>query len=105
MAQPIFTWINPTTAAKTSAPFEATDAGSIIVSADALAGGETVELFVQVGNATVGYTNVVVAYIDGTPAVLTPTLPALCLEGGSNYVFVKSVTVGACGVYVVSKSQ
>ena len=40
--------------------------GSIIVSADALGSGETVDILV--GNA--GYTNVVVAYIDGTPATL-----------------------------------
>ncbi len=97
--QPTFAWIKPTTLVKTSAPFDATDAGSIVVQADALASGETVGLF-----SVAGTTNVPVSTLSGTPVVLTPTLPAVCLEGGSKYVFVKSVTVSACGVYVVAKS-
>jgi len=100
MTQPTFTWIQPITLAKTSAPFDATDAGSIVVSADNLQTTETVGLFAVSGSA-----NVVVATLDGTPVVLKATLPAVCLEGGTKYVFVKSITAGACGVYVVAKSE
>ena len=95
---PYFTWIKPKTAAETSAAFSATDAGSIVVSADALAGGETVDLYAKAGDV-----NVVVATLDGTPVKLTATLPAVCLEGGIDQVFHKSVTASDCGVYVVAK--
>ena len=98
MALPTFVWISPTTLAKTSSPFDATDSGSIVVSADTLAGGETVGLFV-----VAGATNVVVADLQGNPIILTPILPAVCLEGGASYVFVKSATAALCGVYVVAK--
>jgi hypothetical protein len=99
MTQPTFTWIQPITGAKTSAPFDATDAGSIVVSADVLVAAEHVDLYVIAGS-----TNVVVSTLDGTPVKLTATVPAVCLEGGARYVVVKSVTASACGVYVVSKS-
>lgn len=99
MALPVFDIIAPTTAAKTSAPFDATDADSITVSADNLAGTEKVTIF-----AVAGDTNVVVALLDGTQVFLTVTLPALALEGGISYVFQKPVTAGVCGVYVTAKN-
>ena len=93
-----FVWIQPTTAAVTSAPFDSQAADAITVAADELAGGETVTLQFLAGS-----TAKQVTLLDGTPINLTSTLSGVELEGGPYYVFVKSATVSACAVYVTPK--
>lgn len=93
-----FEVIFPQTAAATSNPYDASNYDTIVVSADNLAGGETVTLQV-----IAGVTPVQVAQLDGTPVNLTATVPSVVLEGGTSYQFVKSATAGLCGVYVGSK--
>ena len=88
--------INPTMAAKTTNPFPTSMYDAIVVTADALIGAETVNIQVMAGT-----TAIQVVGLDGsTPATLTAGLSGLALEGGPAYVFVKSTTASACGLYV-----
>lgn len=95
-----FAWVPPTTSAVTSKPFTAFDADAIVVYADHLTGGETVNILVVVGSNTL---QVLLADMV-TPATLTATLQGLVLEGGPAYVFDKSATSSSCGVYVDVKT-
>lgn len=72
---------------------------SVTVSADNLAGAETVQLLV-----VAGLTPKQVTDIYGTAINLTATVSAVALEGGPDYVFIKSATAGACGIYTNPKS-
>jgi hypothetical protein len=92
-------WIAPQTALATSPIYDAGDCDAIIVSADNLAGAETVTLKVMAG-ATAKQ----VSDIYGVAVNLTLSCPSVALEGGAQYQFVKSVTAGACGVYVSVKN-
>lgn len=96
-----FDWIPPTTSAVTSKPFSAYNMDAIVVMADNLTGGETVNILVVAGTGTLQ----VLLSDMVTPATLTATLQGLVLEGGPAYIFVKSSTASACGVYVDAKYQ
>lgn len=96
-----FAFIPPTTSAVTSKPFTAYNSDAIIVMADHLAGGETVNILVVAGDNTL---QVLLSDMI-TPATLTATLQGLVLEGGPAYIFVKSATASPCGVYVDVKNQ
>lgn len=92
-------FIPPQTAAVTSGVFDANDCDAIVVSADNLAGAETVTLKVICGANAKQVTDIYAVAIN-----LTATLSAVALEGGAQYQFVKSVTAGLCGVYVSVKN-
>lgn len=87
--------IVPTTSAVTTNPFPTDQYDTLVVSADALAGGETINI-----QALVGATTVQVLKLDGTNATLTASLLGLIIKGGLPLVFVKSSTASACGLYV-----
>jgi len=89
-------WVAPTTDAKVSSPFTAKPYEFFVVSADHLAGGETVNIQIRVGTTLVQ----VLMPDMVTPATLTATLLGLALLGGPTYVFSKSATASACGVYI-----
>lgn len=89
-------WIVPTTDANLSGRFMAYDADTIVVSADNLAGAETVNILMISGRTTLQ----VLMSDNITPATLTAVLQGLVLKGGPTYLFDKSATAGACGVYV-----
>jgi hypothetical protein len=93
-----FAWIEPTNAETTSSPFDAQTYTSIDVAADNLSVGETVTIMFLAGNIAKQVT-----LLDSTPVNLTATLSGVTLEGGVQYVFVKSVTSLLCGVYVYPK--
>jgi hypothetical protein len=92
-------FLAPQTAAATSGVFDASDCDAIIVSADNLAGAETVGLRVMAGANAKQVTDIYAVAVN-----LTASLPAVALEGGAQYQFVKSVTAGLCGVYVSVKN-
>ena len=92
-------FLAPQTAAATSGVFDASDCDAIVVSADNLAGAETVGLRVMSGANAKQVTDIYAVAIN-----LSATLPAVALEGGAQYQFVKSVTAGLCGVYVSVKN-
>ena len=105
MTLPIpFAYLIPQTAASPGAPtavrYRTDQYDSITVSADNLAGGETVTL--QVMSGLVGKQ---VTDIYGTVINLTAAVSAVALEGGPDYIFIKSVTAGACGIYVNPKQS
>jgi hypothetical protein len=89
-------WIAATTAAKVSNPFTSKPYEFFVVSADHLAGGETVNILMRAGTTLVQ----VLMPDMTTPATLTATLLGLALLGGPTYVFSKSITASACSVYV-----
>jgi hypothetical protein len=89
------TLIEPTTAGIPTAPQPTNMYDSLIVTADNLGVGETVNILV-----IAGLTELQVLFPDGTDATLTPTIQGCALTGGPSYVFVKSVTAAACGVYL-----
>ncbi len=95
-----FRLFTPTTLAVTTPPFFADQYDSITVSADALAGGETVQL-----QSLSGTTAKQVTDLSGTAINLTATLSAVALEGGPQYVFTKSVTAAPCAVYINAKDR
>lgn len=103
MSYPIpFTYLQAQTAASTTPQqvrFRTDQFDSVTVSADNLAGGEIVYLLV-----VCGLVNKQVTDIYGTAINLTATTSAVALEGGPDYVFVKSVTAGLCGIYTNPKS-
>jgi hypothetical protein len=88
--------IAPTTGAKTSNPFTSKYYDWFVVSADHLAGSENVNIFIRSGLVL---TQVLMPDMT-TPAKLTSSLLGLALLGGPTYVFVKSATASACGVYI-----
>lgn len=90
----------PTTAAMTSNPFDSSQYDSITVSADNLAGAETVTLQVLSGSNAKQITDIYGATIN-----LTAMVSAVVLEGGPVYIFVKSVTAGLCTVIVNPKDK
>ena len=92
-------FLAPQTAAATSGVFDASDCDAIVVSADNLAGAETVGLRVMSGANAKQVTDIYAVAVN-----LTASLPAVALEGGAQYQFVKSVTAGLCGVYVSVKN-
>jgi hypothetical protein len=71
-----------------------------IVSADNLAGAETVTIS-QLVNGTAK------AVLDaaGDAVVLTATLASVALEGGPMYSLVKSSTAGSCGLFAVLRKD
>lgn len=95
-----FIVVAPTTLARTSSPFDTNQYDSITVSTDGLAGGETVTLQVLSGVVAKQVTD-----IYGVAINLTATISAVALEGGPQYIFVKSATAAVCGVYVNPKIQ
>lgn len=88
--------IAPATLTKTSEPWTSKYYQWFTVSADHLAGVEEVNILIRVGLVL---TQVVMPDLV-TPAKLTVATPGLPLLGGPTYVFVKSSTAAACGVYV-----
>ena len=82
-------FLAPQTAAATSGIFDASDCDAIVVSADNLAGAETVGLRVMSGANAKQVTDIYAVAIN-----LSATLPDVALEGGAQYQFVKSVTAG-----------
>ncbi len=92
------TLVKPTTSAVTTNPFPTTMTQWIIVTADALVSAETVNIQVNVGGTA---TQVLLSDMT-TPAKLTASVLGLRLAGGPSYIFVKSVTASACGVYIDS---
>jgi hypothetical protein len=95
----VFPVIAPQTGAVVSQIWDATACDNITVSADFLAGGETVTLQVVAGDTFKQITD-----IYGTVVNLTATISSVALEGGARYVFTKSATASACGVYVSVKT-
>jgi len=87
--------IAPQTAAVTTNPFPTDQYDTVVVSADNLTGGETINI-----QALAGATVVQVLKLDGTNATLTASLLGLIIKGGLPLVFVKSITAGACGLYL-----
>ena len=90
--------IQPTTAevAYTDGPsVDSARYASIVVSADALGVAGSVDIYMVVGNQ-------LKALIDdaGVAQTLTPTVYMRRLLGGPTYVFAKSATTGACGLYI-----
>ncbi|MGH7744020.1 MAG: hypothetical protein ACREQ5_04270 [Candidatus Dormibacteria bacterium] len=92
------TVIQPQTAAVTSPPFPTASNDTITVSADHLATTETVTLQFLANGVAKQVTD-----LTGTAVNLTASISGVVLEGGPSYVFVKSVTASACGVYVSPK--
>src|ERR1700679_2355265 len=90
-----FDVIASTTNTITTSPIPTDMYDSLVVSADNLGSGETVNILMVAGS-----TNLQVLFPDGTVATLTPTIQGCALSGGPSYVFVKSATAGACGVYI-----
>jgi len=90
-----FNYIAPTTSAKVSPPLDTRMYDTLVVSADNLSGGETINILTVVGT-----TNIQVLKLDGTAATLTATTLGLILKGGTQFVFDKSATAVACGLYV-----
>jgi hypothetical protein len=95
MANNQFDIIAPQTAAKQSDEIPTNMYDSCVVTADNLAGDETVNILVVAGT-----TLLQVLFPDGTDATLTATIQGCALTGGPTYVFDKSSTAGACGVYL-----
>jgi hypothetical protein len=93
--------IAPATATKTSNPFTSKSYEWFVVSADHLAGSENVNILIRSGLVL---TQVLMPDMT-TPAKLTASLLGLALLGGPTYVFVKSSTVAACGVYIDPLTQ
>ena len=102
MSYPIpFTYLQPQAAASTVAQqvrFSTNQYDSVTVSADNLAGAETVTLLVVAGLTARQVTD-----IYGTVINLTALVSAVALEGGPDYIFVKSATAGVCGIYTNPK--
>ncbi len=96
-----FTLIAPATGAVTSKPYTSKVYQVVTVSADALAGAETVNILAKVGSTLV---QVLMPDLT-TPARLNNLLTGLPLIGGPTYVFVKSSTASACGVYIDAQLQ
>jgi hypothetical protein len=89
-------FITPTTSADTTAPFPTNMYSGIVVTSDALGVGETINIQVVAGN-----TPQQVLLMDGTSvATLTSALQGVVLQGGPSYIFVKSATASACGLYI-----
>jgi hypothetical protein len=88
--------IAPTTSAKVSNPFTSKTYQWFAVSADHLTGVEEVNIQIRSGAVLV---QVLMPDLV-TPAKLTATLLGLALLGGPTYVFTKSTTGSACGVYI-----
>jgi hypothetical protein len=95
-----FAYISPQTAAKTSPVFDARGCDGFHVSADNLAAAEVVNISVVAGS-----TNKVLTDAAGVAIKLTATVPSLYLQGGTFYVFDKTITAGLCGVYVNVKQR
>lgn len=79
-------------------PFSSNQYDSITVSADNLQGAERVDLRVLVNGVLKQVTD-----IYGTAVNLTAAISAVALEGGPDYVFVKTITTGLCGIFVSPK--
>lgn len=90
-----FNYIAPTTDAITSPPFDTKMYDTVVVSADKLSGGETVNILAMIGN-----TPTQVLKLDGTAATLTASVLGLIIKGGPPLIFDKSNTALACGVYL-----
>lgn len=84
----------------TQTPFDTAAYASVTLSADLLAGAETVTVYQAITppGGTTTYTPAVNS--NGAAAVLTASLSACNLPGGLEYAFVKSATAGSCGVYL-----
>lgn len=81
-------------------PFPSDQYDSITVGADLLAGDETVQLRVLIGDQLKQVTD-----IYGTAINLSVGTPAVALEGGASYVFIKTVTAALCGIWVYPKQK
>ncbi len=98
-----FAYLYPQTEASTvdqQQPFPSDQYDSITVAADNLAGVETVQLRSWVNGHLKQVTD-----IYGTAINLSLSTPAVALEGGISYVFIKSITVGLCGIFVYPKQK
>lgn len=95
-----FVAIAPQTGAKVSPAFDARGLDGLHVSADVLAGAEVVNILIVAGS-----TNKTLTDAAGTAIKLTNAVPSVYLQGGTFYVFDKTATVGACGVYVNMKAR
>lgn len=91
-----------TGAVTTPAPFYAAAYPFVTVSADNLAGAETVTIYQEI-TPPGGITTYTPA-VNGNwgVAVLTAALPSCDLPGGLVYAFTKTATAGLCGVYLTS---
>lgn len=104
------TLIPAQTAARTE-DFNATESDKILAvcTGTGLAGAEVINIFQRVtgvgtiGGGPAGTTPVYDA--AGAQAKLTLAIQSILLEGGLQYVFVKPLTAGACGVDIVSKPR
>ena len=85
------TMITAKTAVSSSQDFNTDQHSRVAISADLLAGAETVNIYVD-GKA--------VTDNAGTVQKLTATIPILSLQGGINYTVSKDATAGLCGVYM-----
>lgn len=96
----------PQTGAVTVAiPFDTAAYPFVTLSADNLAGAETVTVYQAITppGGTTTYTPAV--NVSGAAAGLTATLPSCDLFGGLEYAYIKSATAGACGVYLTPVTQ
>lgn len=80
-----------TAAQATQLEFDSADKASVVAIAFALAGVETVSVFVR--DEVAGAWQAV--YVDGAALTLTATAPSAVLEGGPKYGFTKTATVSA----------
>jgi hypothetical protein len=74
-------------------PVDASAYDAVILSANNLAGAETVSVFQNSGGTWIAVTE------GGSPVTLTASAPSVALEGGPLYAVTKSATVGSCGVF------
>lgn len=101
-----FAYLQPQTAASPALgtaptlPYATDQYDSITVAADNLAGSETVQLRSYVNGQLKQVTD-----IYGTAINLSVSTPAVALEGGISYVFLKDITAGACGIFVYPKQK
>ena len=92
------TVIAPTASAVSTTLVDASNYEWVTIVADQLGGSEECDIYVRVNGTYVPALN---KDLDG-PAVLTPTITALTLQGGLEYGVAKDATPtnGACGVFV-----
>jgi len=98
-----FAYLSPQQAASgpdQQQPFPTDQYDSITVGADNLAGSETVQLRSYINGNLKQVTD-----IYGTAINLSVSTPAVALEGGISYVFIKDVTAGECGIFVYPKQK
>lgn len=95
MSNQQFDVIAPITTIYTTSPQPTNMYDSLVVTADNLGVGETVNILVVAGQ-----TSIQVLFPDGTPATLTSDIPGCALTGGPSYIFDKSLTASPCGVYI-----